>query len=159
MASLLTLRHSLLRMSPTLVWHFFNVVVTNSSQISEVWRKRSIFFGKRPEPSTYKKVLWFWFCPWNSTRAYCLVTGDLSLLSVGFQCSQRPKNLSCWVSFAAKGWKWRWWLSKHGNSNSQKQDKLSIITGSAQGLGKAFAIRLLSAGAKVPHLTLYQLKS
>ena len=29
------------------------------------------------------------------------------------------------------------------------QGKLSIITGSAQGLGKAFAVRLLAAGAKV----------
>ena len=28
-------------------------------------------------------------------------------------------------------------------------NKVCIITGSAQGLGKAFAIRLLSAGAKV----------
>ena len=30
------------------------------------------------------------------------------------------------------------------------QGKVTIITGSAQGLGKAFAIRLLGAGAKVP---------
>ena len=32
------------------------------------------------------------------------------------------------------------------------QGKVTIITGSAQGLGKAFAIRLLGAGAKVPYL-------
>merc|ERR1719239_1265669 len=30
-----------------------------------------------------------------------------------------------------------------------QEGKLAIITGSAQGLGKAFAIRLLAAGAKV----------
>ena len=34
------------------------------------------------------------------------------------------------------------------------QGKVTIITGSAQGLGKAFAIRLLGAGAKVPYLIL-----
>merc|ERR1711970_249977 len=34
-------------------------------------------------------------------------------------------------------------------SNMQVQDAVCLITGSAQGLGKAFAVRLLAAGAKV----------
>ena len=33
--------------------------------------------------------------------------------------------------------------------NNDMQGKVVIITGSAQGLGKAFALRLLNAGAKV----------
>merc|ERR1711971_360781 len=42
---------------------------------------------------------------------------------------------SCWAGLAGK--------------RMEIKGKLSIITGSAQGLGKAFAIRLLAAGAKV----------
>ena len=39
------------------------------------------------------------------------------------------------------------------------QGKLAIITGSAQGLGKAFAIRLLAAGAKVANATIIIISS
>ena len=104
---------------------------------------------------------------------FCLVTSDTTLISRWkADVHTHPFPSSCWLPLVDNRWMSRWesiwmlftalhyafqdrtfWIDSFNTVVSLwiwMQGKVTIITGSAQGLGKAFAIRLLCAGAKVP---------